>query len=280
VQCIFVTDLHGRKNLYKKLFKIVNIEKPDGIFLGGDLLPGGFSIDEDIEEFIQDFLISEIKKIKKINPATKFFVIFGNDDPRIFENLFIDASKNKLIEYISSDTVKFKNLYVTGYPYVPPTPFRLKDWEKYDVSRFVDVGAVSPESGMRSIKIHEDKIIYETIADDLELLSKNAPIGKTIYLFHSPPYKSFLDRANLDKKVIDHVPVDVHVGSIAIQRFIKQKQPFLTLHGHVHESTRLTGHWKEKIGKTYSFSAVHDGTELCLVKFDTDNLENATRILL
>jgi len=105
-------------------------------------------------------------------------------------------------------------------------------------------------------------------------------VEKTIFLFHSPPYKSNLDRADLDDKMVDHAPIDVHVGSIAIQRFIKKKQPLLTLHGHVHESTRITGYWKERFGKTHSFNAAHDGSELALVRFRTDDLGNATRVLI
>jgi Icc-related predicted phosphoesterase len=74
--------------------------------------------------------------------------------------------------------------------------------------------------------------------------------------------------------------MDVHVGSIAIQRFIKTHQPLLTLHGHIHESVRITGLWKEKIGRTFSFTAAYDGPELAVVRFDTNHLENAVRELL
>jgi len=35
------------------------------------------------------------------------------------------------------------------------------------------------------------------------------------------------------------------VGSIAVRRFIEERQPLLTLHGHIHESARLTGDWRE-----------------------------------
>ena len=42
-------------------------------------------------------------------------------------------------------------------------------------------------------------------------------------------------------------------GSIAIERFIEDRQPLLTLHGHVHESARLTGSWQEKIGRHIAF---------------------------
>jgi Icc-related predicted phosphoesterase len=171
-------------------------------------------------------------------------------------------------------------MFITGYSYVPPTPFQLKDWERYDLSQYVDVGAVSLEQGKRTVDVPLDEIKYSTIAEDLEKLSKQSPSGKTIYLFHSPPYHSCLDRADLQGKKVDHAPMDVHVGSIAIQRFIKTHQPLLTLHGHVHESVRITGLWKEKIGRTYSFTAAHHGPELAVVRFDTNHLENAIRELL
>jgi Icc-related predicted phosphoesterase len=171
-------------------------------------------------------------------------------------------------------------MHITGYSYIPPTPFQLKDWERYDVSQYVDVGAVSPEQGKRTVPVPLDDIKYSTIQDDLEQLVKQSPAKKTIYLFHSPPYQTCLDQANLKGKQVDYVPLDTHVGSIAIKRFIETHQPFLTLHGHVHESTQITGCWKEKIGQTYSFTAAHHGPELAVIRFDTNDLENATRDLI
>jgi len=277
---MFVSDLHGNKKRYNTLFKIIEKEKPDGVFIGGDLLPGGFGVNEDIDKFLKDMFLSKVSKLKQQGIKTRIFTILGNDDPRIYENILKDAEKDNLIEYVHNHTTSFDGFFVTGYSFVPPTPFNLKDWEKYDVSQHIEVGAVSPEEGIRTIDIAKDKIRYDTILADLDKLVKNAPVEKTIFLFHSPPYNSFLDRAELDGKMIDHAPVDVHVGSIAIQRFIKNKQPLVTLHGHVHESTRLTGHWKQKFGKTYSFNAAHDGPELALIRFRTDDLENATRMLI
>ena len=97
---------------------------------------------------------------------------------------------------------------------------------------------------------------------------------------HAPPYDTHLDRAALDGKSIDHVPIDVHVGSIAVRRFIEARQPLLTLHGHVHESARLTGSWRERIGRTWCLSAAHDGPELALVRFDPEDPGGAVRDLL
>lgn len=277
MKCLFVSDLHGDTEKIQKLFDIIKKEKPEGVFVGGDILPNQFKIKESIDKFLEEKLFSEIKKLKE---SSRFFVILGNDDPRVFEEFFIEAEKKGLIEYISDKTVSFNDLFVTGYSYVPPTPFQLKDWEKYDVSRFVDVGVVSPEEGQRTIEVSKDHARYSTISDDLEKLSKNAPVDKTIFLFHSPPYKSDLDRADLDGKLVYHAPVDVHVGSIAIQRFITKKQPFLTLHGHVHESSRLTGNWRQKFGQTYAFTAAHDGPELAVIRFDTKDLSQASKELV
>lgn len=234
-----------------------------------------------MEEFIDQTIVTPIENIQiDTKKKTRFFLILGNDDPRVYEQAFIQADQKGVITYLHNKTVSYKKLYLSGYAYVPPTPFLLKDWERYDVSQFVDVGAVSPEQGKRTVDVPLDVIKYSTIAEDLELLSKNSPVCKTIFLFHSPPYHSCLDQADLHGKKVDHAPVDVHVGSIAIQQFIKNKHPLLTLHGHVHESARITGWWREKTGRTYSFTAAHDGPELAVVRFDTDDLEHATRELI
>jgi len=61
---------------------------------------------------------------------------------------------------------------------------------------------------------------------------------------------------------------------------VETRQPRLCLHGHVHESARLTGSWQDRIGRTILLSAAHDGPELALVRFDPDRPEAATRELI
>lgn len=281
MKCIFASDLHGNILRYQHLFQIIRHEKPDAVFFGGDLLPLSLSAHQTIEEFIETIIFSEIRDIKRnVKKTIRFFVILGNDDPRVYEPLFIQASSEGYLEYVHEKTVSYENMHITGYSYVPPTPFQLKDWERYDISQYVDVGAVSPEQGRRTVPVPLDDIKYSTIQDDLEHLVKQSPVRSTIYLFHSPPYQTCLDYANVKGKQVDHVPLDTHVGSIAIKRFIETYQPFLTLHGHVHESAQITGCWKEKIGQTYSFSAAHHGPELAIIRFDTNDLEHATRDLI
>jgi Icc-related predicted phosphoesterase len=280
VHCLFVSDLHGEKRRYRSLFNIIEEEQPDGVFFGGDLLPGGFGLSENIEEFIHHEFLLKITELQNHGVRTRFFLILGNDDPRIYEKHFLELQDKTLITYVHNRTVPFKDFFVTGYSYIPPSPFTLKDWEKYDVSHYVDPGSIPPEQGSYSINVNHEDVLETTIKEDLKELVKHSPPEKTIYLFHTPPYRSKLDRAALDGKIIDHVPFDVHVGSIALQRFIKQHHPFITLHGHIHESVRLTGAWHQKIGSTHLFSAAHDGPELAVVRFDTNDLDKATRELV
>ena len=111
-------------------------------------------------------------------------------------------------------------------------------------------------------------------------MTKDRDMSQAIMLFHAPPYKTNLDRAALDGKTVDHVPLDPHIGSIAIRRFIEASRPLVTLHSHVHESARITGSWRDRIGPTLAFSAAHNGPELALVRFRPEDPEAAERGLI
>ena len=283
--CFFVSDLHGAVDRYRKLFTLVSEERPDAVFLGGDLLPP-YMVEWQPEEpgvhdFIRDFLAPGFERLRDDlgEDYPSVFLILGNDDARAEEAVVLDVAARGAWHYMHNRKHPMNGFQVYGYAHVPPTPFLLKDWERYDVSRFVDPGSVSPEEGRRSVSREQREIRHATIQGDLERLVGEDDLERAILLFHSPPYQTKLDRAALDGRKVDHVPLDVHVGSIAIQRFIAGRQPLVTLHGHVHESTRLTGSWCERIGRTHLFSAAHDGPELALVRFDPDVPENATRDL-
>jgi len=284
-KCFFVSDLHGKMSRYETLFRKIQVEKPDFVFIGGDLLPhkniqgrAGF---ENMQDFAGDFLLKRFRKLKKQMDCAypEVYLIPGNDDRKDLLGAIEDGESEELW-YNLNLRCKVKGKYrFYGYAYVPPTPFLLKDWEKYDVSRYVDPGSIPPTEGERT-GLPDGDPEWDTIEKDLEGLTKNDDLSFSVFLFHSPPYKSNLDRAALDGKRVDHVPLDVHVGSIAIQRFIEEKQPYVTLHGHVHESTRLTGSWMQTFGRTYSFNAAHDGPELSLVVFELHNPQWGERLLI
>jgi uncharacterized protein len=282
----FVSDLHGRTSRYQKLFDAILREKPEAVLIGGDILPHGWCGHEALEfshqDFINDFLVRNLLALRAALGAgyPRIFVILGNDDARIEEAAVLDAAARGVWEYIHLRSVRFKGYMIYGYAYVPPTPFLLKDWERYDVSRYTDPDAVSPEEGWRTHPVSEHEIRYATIKNDLDQMTRNQDVARSIFLFHSPPYQTKLDLSARAGRIVDHVPLDCYLGSIAVRRFIESRQPLLTLHGHIHESARLSGCWRDRLGRTHCFSGAHDGPELALVRFDPESLDAASRELI
>jgi Icc-related predicted phosphoesterase len=285
-RCLFATDLHGRADRYRKLLSAVEERAPAAVFLGGDLLPFPLAAldpnHELPEDFVRDYLavrLGELRaRMKDRYPSV--FVILGNDDPRAEEEAVLEVEAAGLWRYCHGRRLDLDAFDVYGYSYVPPTPFHLKDWERYDVSRYVPPGCVSPEEGRRSVAVDEREVRLATIENDLEELTRDRSMTGAVFLFHTPPHDTRLDRAANDGKQVDHVPLDLHVGSIAVKRFIAKRQPLVTLHGHIHESARLAGSWRDVLGRTHAFSAAHDGPELSLVTFDLDDPQAAKRELL
>jgi Icc-related predicted phosphoesterase len=284
--CFFVSDLHGRIDRYQKLFHAIGEERPRAVFLGGDLLPmewASLTIEDfSHEDFVNGYLAGQFRRLRERlgDSYPRIFLILGNDDGKFEEAAVIDAATQGLWEYMHNRKRPLDAYMIYGYAYIPPTPYLLKDWERYDVSRFVDPGCVSPEEGRRSAPMSDHEKKYATIQEDLDVLAGDDDLENAVFLFHAPPYQTKLDRAPLDGKMIDHVPLDVHIGSIAIKRFIQRRQPLVTLHGHAHESARLTGSWQDRLGRTHAFTAAHHGPELSLVRFDLENPATATRELM
>lgn len=281
----FVSDLHGKQARYEKLADSILNGSPDAVFIGGDLLPwGGIPAPNEKRrnDFIDDYLAPKFGSLKKAMGGRypRVLVIMGNDDVRIEEKKLIDASSSGIWDYVHNTKARVMGYTVYGYAHVPPTPFRLKDWERYDVSRFVDMLAVAPEDGIFTVPVSKRELLHTTIMDELRALAGGDDMERAIFLFHAPPYNTNLDRAALDGAMVNFAPVDTHVGSIAIRQFIESRQPLAALHGHIHESARITGAWRDTIGRTQLFSAAHDGAELALVEFDPDIPEKARRVLL
>jgi Icc-related predicted phosphoesterase len=284
--CLFVSDLHGSTDRFEKLFSLIRSSVPQLVFLGGDLLPfGGFSVHGDQgghARFITGFLEPGFRCLRremdKDYPTVA--VILGNDDPRREEAALATGEQAGLWHYLHGRAIRFGGYTLYGYACIPPSPFLLKDWERYDVSRFVDVGSSAPTGGWRTVPMDREQLERTTIQQELESLSEGANLHRGVFLFHVPPYGSNLDLADLGGRMVDRAPLDEHIGSIAVRRFIERRHPYLTLHGHAHESARLSGQWREQIGRTWCFSAAHDGPELTVVRFYLEDLAGAERLLL
>ena len=85
---------------------------------------------------------------------------------------------------------------------------------------------------------------------------------KAIYIVHMPPANLRLDVCSNGERV----------GSQALYSFIKQNQPLLTVHGHIHESPAMTGFWKAQFGETTCIQAGQTD-DLVYVVIDLETME-------
>lgn len=147
---------------------------------------------------------------------------------------------------------------VTGYPFVPPTPFSAKDFEKPDYPgqtlRHQPFRPFITQNGrIEDIDIVRYLKQRSSIQDDLENSAQDN--SKLIFVSHCPPYDTDLDRLR------DGTPV----GSRSIRAFIESRKPVFSLHGHIHESPEVTGRFWTKLNGTISINAGQNTNQLAAV---------------
>jgi len=101
---------------------------------------------------------------------------------------------------------------------------------------------------------------HPSIQEELAGLSMDDP-EHTICLFHTPPFDTGLDMLHNGEPI----------GSRAIGQFILERQPLMTLHGHIHESPYMSGVFHARIGRTLCVNAGHGRKRLHAISFDTEN---------
>lgn len=265
LKLIYTADLHGNKEFYKRLLNKAENEKVNAIVIGGDLCGrDGSTIKEKIENqkfFLEKFLVPLFKNFKSKNKKIEIYIIMGNDDFRINILILENAEKSKILHSIHKKSLKLnKNLNIAGYSFVNPTPFRLKDWEKPDFEN----GKIPQQLFFQEIRSIENE--NGTIEKDLENLKKLSKPRNTVYVIHPPPFNTKLDI----------ITTGTHVGSKSVRKFIEKEQPFLTLHGHIHESPKMSGSYHDKIGKTIciNIGSSYPEDKLNCIVVDLEDLNN------
>ena len=262
---IYTADLHGNEEFYKRLLKKAEQGNMNAVVIGGDLCGReGNTIKEKIQNqklFLEKFMIPLFKEFKKKNKNIEIYVIMGNDDFRANISILENADKNKILHSIHKKSIKLnKNINIAGYSFVNPTPFRLKDWEKPDFE-----GDKIPQQ-LFAEEIRSVEKEHGTIQEDLNKFKKLSNPKKTIYAIHAPPYSTKLDI----------ITTAIHVGSKAVREFIEKEQPLLALHGHIHESPKMSGSWKDRINKTFCINvgSSYPEDKLNCVIINIENLNN------
>ena len=173
-----------------------------------------------ISERVQHWVELADEKLK--DSKAKIFMAPGNDDPFEMDPI-LEASK-------TMKSAAMKNLDVLGYEMITlahtsPTPWDTpREWSEEEMAINID-----------------------------KLASTIKNMEKAIFNFHDPPHGTMLDYAPKLKDNRQSAGEVEHVGSKAVLEKIKQYQPFLGLHGHIHESRAA-----QKIGRTF---CVNPGSE-------------------
>ena len=153
------------------------------------------------EDFVHDYLVPSFHKTRESlgTDYPDIFLILGNDDPRCEEGLL---RREPMASGTTSTNRRFLlgDFAIYGLAYVPPTPFLLKDWERYDVSRYVPPGCVSPEEGSRTVPAEESEIKWSHDPERTRFPCGGRSSRSRSVLLHTPPCDTPLDRAALDGK--------------------------------------------------------------------------------
>ena len=281
MKILYTSDLHGEIPLYQELLALAESSSAEIAVIGGDLLPS-FPPTKRYEDmvpnqktFINQFLCPFFKRILETTSVKQVFLIPGNWDlgyPYLFKK------QTEGIIDLNQRSFRLKNGYeLIGYPFVPPTPFRPKDYERMDDCEAPWPPQKNPSYVRSSDETDQltpvDPYLYlrerETIQDDLSRLPKPPYQKKAIYVMHSPPYGTRLDCIQGGKSA----------GSRSIKTFIEENQPLLTLHGHIHESPELCGAYVDRLEKHFpstlgSLSGQgRESTRLHAVTFEIENPE-------
>jgi hypothetical protein len=149
-------------------------------------------------------------------------------------------------------------LQIAGYACVPITPFGMKDFDRVDVPGWEP--RQLPKRCLWSTAAGIEDVTLAAVAGrpsieaDLEQLAAQSDPSKTVYVAHSPPFATTLDR--LQGGITP-------IGSRALRAFIERRSPPLTLHGHVHESPGV-----ERLGRTVSVNPGDSMVRLRAVRID------------
>jgi len=242
VRIAAVSDLHGLKPRFALLARLLE-EGIDTLLVAGDVARGGYP------EVQQADVRENFGLLLKGRRGVRIFAIPGNDDWTIvggtlreFEEVSVPTDRAFPLD---------ARLSVAGYPFVPVTPFMMKDYEKWDtpdepvlpagredleralVERGINISGLRSEGTALREFAFDLADRTENIAADMERLAALSDPRDTIYLIHCPP-AGYRDGGLSPQG-------SKPIGSRAVLDFIRKHKPRLTVHGHSHEAVDRGG---------------------------------------
>ena len=259
----FTSDLHGQSSLYEQLLATAAAHRPDVVIVGGDLCPHLLG-DEGLRlqrVFLEGFLVEFARRLRESSAATELLLLMGNDDWAGNADC-LERHHGGLWHSLHGRAVGVHGMSVAGSSWVPITPFSIKDWERWedgDDEHPPRLDGHVSRAGRLERHVFDPAHRSPTIAEALASLAGQAPPAETLLVSHSPPRDT----------QCDVIMSRAHVGSRALRRHVERLQQPLLLSGHIHESPRVSGAWRDAIGRTAIVNPGQFGTSrLCGVWFD------------
>lgn len=268
----FTSDLHGQTDFYEQVLAQAAAGRPRAVVIGGDLCPhaAGDAGPRRQRLFLEGILVEFARRLREVVPGAELLLLMGNDDWSANYPL-LEQHDGALWRLLHDRVVSVDGVEVAGLSWVPITPFTMKDWERWE-----DGDEESPPrlEGWRSLENGLEAFAFDprsrtpTIAAALEALVARTEPARTLFVLHSPPRDTRCDT----------MAGGAHVGSRAIRRFVERHQPPLVLSGHIHESPRVSGAWRDRIGRSIVVNPGQFGSpRLCGVWFDPARIDETLR---
>jgi uncharacterized protein len=291
LRIFFATDVHGSDRCFRKFLAAANVYEADVLLLGGDVagkglvpvqgnngtlqatvrgeavtVPSGeeerlraevnrmgfyaVRMQEDdidrmrddkqyVEHRFREEIVAQLQgwcdlAAERLAPEVRCIITPGNDDPFEVDEVLAAASR---IECPERELCDLGPVLLASLGDVTPTPWNTE-------------------------REYEEDELYRRIVEMLDAVPADR---RTVVNFHCPPYGSGLDiAAELDetlKPVIRGArPSMIPVGSKAVRAAVKEYQPVVGLHGHIHESRaaqRIGSSLCLNPGSDYSSDVLH-----------------------
>lgn len=287
MKILFTADTHVHPAHLDRLIEAGRRLLPHAIVIGGDINPNwkgpiAASIEPHIR-WIESRFLPKVEAFHREHPEIPLFVDLGNDDIAAARHLLEERDGSVLHLLHMKVTRLSPDLAVAGYMAVNPTPFLIKDLEKADcrdrdgfaegrIARkgFITTGGVE--------RPHTLNASGGAIEDDLDLLTETLQRepwvdSSFVFVSHAPPRDTALDR----------IGSGIGVGSLAVRRFLERwgrtGRLICSLHGHIHESPRVSGHARQMVGNVPAFNVGQQKEVLRAVLLETDDPVGSARLV-
>lgn len=284
IRIFFVTDVHGSERCFKKFLNAGKFYKANAVILAGDITgkmivpvvkePDGTYLSSYAGSELRPKSETEVQELEKLIRDSGFYPYRTNVEE--MSSLEADKKKvNELFTKLMADTVE---------RWVQMAEERLRDsgikcfispgnddrWE-IDVPLKKSRIIINPEEKVVEIDQHHEMITLgltnhtpwksprefdeEVLAERIDKMAAAVKDMKNcIFNLHCPPYGTVIDAAPELDETLKHTRsggqvVMTAAGSTAVRDSIKECQPLVGLHGHIHESKGVV-----TIGRTKCFN--------------------------